>query len=111
MQNVPLWGGALSIRMPPRFKDISKFRQVPDTQEVFVDEQTDQVIEKCPMHCEWTIALEEYSYTCVNFVNKAIEMYIHMYFNHAKILDMIMHDRTCMKTVCHVLRHLVERYP
>lgn len=44
MQNVPLWGGALSIRMPPRFKDISKFRQVPDTQEVFVDEQTDQSV-------------------------------------------------------------------
>ena len=29
--------------MPLRFKDISNFRQVPDTQEVFVDEETDQV--------------------------------------------------------------------
>ena len=37
-----LFGGALEMSVPPRFYDISQLRQVPDTQEVFADGNTDQ---------------------------------------------------------------------
>eukprot|EP00045_Choanoeca_perplexa_P003431 m.31132 g.31132 ORF g.31132 m.31132 type:complete len:193 (-) comp12037_c0_seq1:1555-2133(-) len=40
----PLFGGALSCELPSRFTDISAFRQLPDTQEVFADAVTDQSI-------------------------------------------------------------------
>ncbi|EGC38065.1 hypothetical protein DICPUDRAFT_29264 [Dictyostelium purpureum] len=38
----PLYGGAIEISIPERFRDITQFRQVPDHQEVFVDEKSDQ---------------------------------------------------------------------
>jgi hypothetical protein len=34
----PLYGGSLVSTLPSSFKDVSLFRQVPDSQEVFVDE-------------------------------------------------------------------------
>ncbi len=37
-----LFGGALEASIPQRFYDISQLRQVPDTQEVFADGDTDQ---------------------------------------------------------------------
>jgi peroxiredoxin len=37
-----LFGGAAVIELPMRFVDVSLFRQVPDTQEVFADANTDQ---------------------------------------------------------------------
>lgn len=40
----PLFGGALSVTIPARLDDISQFRQVPDTQEVFADANTDQSV-------------------------------------------------------------------
>jgi hypothetical protein len=39
-----LFGGALAVALPARFVDVSAFRQVPDTQEVFSDAATDQSI-------------------------------------------------------------------
>lgn len=36
-----LFGGALSIKVPKDFKDVSVFRQVPDHQEVFVSNDSD----------------------------------------------------------------------
>ena len=43
-QAKPLFGGALVCDLPSRFTDISDFRQLPDTQEVFADAVTDQSI-------------------------------------------------------------------
>ncbi|XP_062505706.1 ran guanine nucleotide release factor-like isoform X2 [Corticium candelabrum] len=39
-----LFGGALSCVLPPGAKDVSEIRQVPDNQEVFVHEETDQSV-------------------------------------------------------------------
>ncbi|KAF2068875.1 hypothetical protein CYY_009806 [Polysphondylium violaceum] len=39
-----LYGGAIQIDIPARFIDITSFRQVPDHQEIFVDEKTDQSV-------------------------------------------------------------------
>eukprot|EP00047_Mylnosiga_fluctuans_P006789 m.249137 g.249137 ORF g.249137 m.249137 type:complete len:187 (-) comp15975_c0_seq1:154-714(-) len=39
-----LFGGAIALTLAPRFADISKFRQLPDTQEVFADATTDQSV-------------------------------------------------------------------
>ena len=39
-----LFGGAMGVALPARFADASVFRQVPDTQEVFVDGATDQSV-------------------------------------------------------------------
>ncbi|EGG18397.1 Ran GTPase binding protein [Cavenderia fasciculata] len=39
-----LYGGAMEIEIPTRFIDVSQFRQVPDHQEVFVDETSDQSV-------------------------------------------------------------------
>jgi hypothetical protein len=39
-----LFGGALSVQLDPRFFDVSNFRQIPDTQEVFADATTDQSV-------------------------------------------------------------------
>lgn len=36
-----LYGGALSSIVPAQFADASLFRQIPDNQEVFVDDATD----------------------------------------------------------------------
>lgn len=33
----PLFGGALETELPDNFADVSKLRQVPDNQEVFID--------------------------------------------------------------------------
>ncbi|KAA1115931.1 hypothetical protein PGTUg99_023142 [Puccinia graminis f. sp. tritici] len=35
-KEVPLFGGAITIELPPKIIDVSTFRQVPDTQEVFI---------------------------------------------------------------------------
>lgn len=40
----PLFGGALAMQIPSRFTDVSDFRQLPNTQEVFADALTDQSI-------------------------------------------------------------------
>lgn len=37
-----LFGGALRVELPARFEDVSGVRDVPDTQEVFVDARTDE---------------------------------------------------------------------
>jgi hypothetical protein len=37
-----LYGGALTIALPARFVDVSQWRQVPDHQEVFADQDTDE---------------------------------------------------------------------
>lgn len=39
-----LFGGTISINLPDNFQDVSKFRQVPDNQEVFVYKQSDASI-------------------------------------------------------------------
>lgn len=39
-----LFGGAFSLDIPPRFSDVSGVRQIPDNQEVFVDQNTDQSV-------------------------------------------------------------------
>ena len=39
-----LFGGAIVANVPPRFIDISSFRDVPDTQEVFCDEASEESI-------------------------------------------------------------------
>ncbi|KAL2171430.1 hypothetical protein VTG60DRAFT_2837 [Thermothelomyces hinnuleus] len=36
-ERVPLFGGALECELPANFADISKIRQVPDNQEVYID--------------------------------------------------------------------------
>jgi hypothetical protein len=43
-QLVELWGGAFSVRMPAGFLDASDLRPIPDNQEVFVHQDTDQSI-------------------------------------------------------------------
>ncbi|XP_073696867.1 ran guanine nucleotide release factor [Garra rufa] len=40
----PLFGGALSAIIPPSSQDISELREIPDNQEVFAHNQTDQSI-------------------------------------------------------------------
>eukprot|EP00127_Corallochytrium_limacisporum_P007092 Clim_evm11s242 gene=Clim_evmTU11s242 len=40
----PLYGGAFSVRLPPGFLDVSTFREIPDNQEVFNHENSDQSI-------------------------------------------------------------------
>jgi hypothetical protein len=37
-----LFGGAVEMSIPDRFQDISEFRQIPDSQEVFTDANEDQ---------------------------------------------------------------------
>lgn len=37
--STPLFGGALSAEIPAKFADVSKLRQVPDNQEVWIDEE------------------------------------------------------------------------
>ncbi|PKC05310.1 Ran-interacting Mog1 protein [Rhizophagus irregularis] len=39
-----LFGGSISMYIPPSFEDISNVRNVPDNQEVFADVNTDQSI-------------------------------------------------------------------
>ncbi|CAG8586363.1 12529_t:CDS:2, partial [Funneliformis mosseae] len=39
-----LFGGAISMYIPPSFEDVSNVRDVPDNQEVFADLNTDQSI-------------------------------------------------------------------
>ncbi|KAI4829532.1 hypothetical protein KUCAC02_023572 [Chaenocephalus aceratus] len=41
-QSHPLFGGALSAVLPHSAKDTSELREIPDNQEVFVHEHTDQ---------------------------------------------------------------------
>lgn len=36
-KRTPLFGGALEAELPDNFADVSKLRQVPDNQEVFID--------------------------------------------------------------------------
>lgn len=36
-KRTPLFGGALECDLPANFADVSKLRQVPDNQEVFID--------------------------------------------------------------------------
>eukprot|EP01102_Stenamoeba_stenopodia_P014985 TRINITY_DN505_c0_g1_i2.p1 TRINITY_DN505_c0_g1~~TRINITY_DN505_c0_g1_i2.p1 ORF type:complete len:208 (+),score=35.49 TRINITY_DN505_c0_g1_i2:117-740(+) len=38
----PLFGGAMSVVIPSRFKDVSQLREIPDNQEVLCDPSTDQ---------------------------------------------------------------------
>jgi hypothetical protein len=44
LEQKPLFGGAMSISIPTRFKDVTELREVPDNQEVFTDVHTDQSI-------------------------------------------------------------------
>ena len=37
-----LYGGAITFNVPSRFADVSRFRDIPDHQEVLVDADTDQ---------------------------------------------------------------------
>ncbi|KAL2163386.1 hypothetical protein VTH06DRAFT_5443 [Thermothelomyces fergusii] len=37
-KRVPLFGGAIECELPEHFADVSKIRQVPDSQEVYIDE-------------------------------------------------------------------------
>lgn len=39
-----LFGGAMSMAIPPRLADISDFRPVPDNQEIAADASTDQSV-------------------------------------------------------------------
>ncbi|KAF9896007.1 hypothetical protein BX616_008324 [Lobosporangium transversale] len=39
-----LFGGAITLNLPPKFDDISQFREVPDHQEVFVNADEDQSV-------------------------------------------------------------------
>jgi hypothetical protein len=39
-----IFGNCASIEVPPNFKDVSDFRQVPDNQEVFVSDDSDVTI-------------------------------------------------------------------
>ncbi|KAL7923143.1 hypothetical protein ACQKWADRAFT_290086 [Trichoderma austrokoningii] len=36
-KNIPLYGGAITCDLPKHFADVSKLRQVPDNQEVWID--------------------------------------------------------------------------
>lgn len=40
----PLFGGAITCTLPTAFVDVSRFREVPDNQEVFADAATDSAI-------------------------------------------------------------------
>ena len=42
--NISLYGGALKISLPSNFIDISKYRHVPDNQEVYSNAETDRSI-------------------------------------------------------------------
>ena len=44
MSNVELYGGAAEMFLPPGFFDVSKIRQVPDTQEGFANIDSDQAV-------------------------------------------------------------------
>ena len=44
MERRELFGGAIVMGVPRRFADVSGIRQVPDTQEVFVCQETDQSV-------------------------------------------------------------------
>ncbi|TPX18136.1 uncharacterized protein E0L32_002645 [Thyridium curvatum] len=48
-RNTPLFGGALSVELPDNFADVSKLRQVPDNQEVYIDKDgfTSIIFEIC----------------------------------------------------------------
>ena len=37
-RNTPLFGGAIVCDLPEKFADVSKLRQVPDNQEVWIDQ-------------------------------------------------------------------------
>ena len=39
-----LFGGAIIVKVPKDFKDVSQFRQVPDNQEVFVSSTSDETL-------------------------------------------------------------------
>ena len=39
-----LFGGGISVKVPKDFKDVSVFRQVPDHQEVFVSNESDDTL-------------------------------------------------------------------
>lgn len=39
-----LFGGGITIKVPNDFNDVSKFRQVPDNQEVFVSSTSDETL-------------------------------------------------------------------
>ena len=44
LEEIELFGGALSIKIPNDFNDVSGFRQVPDHQEVFVSRDSDDTL-------------------------------------------------------------------
>lgn len=44
METRHLFGDAMSIQLPPAFIDVSEIRQVPDSQEVFVDTESDHSV-------------------------------------------------------------------
>ncbi|EFX03758.1 ran GTPase-binding protein mog1 [Grosmannia clavigera kw1407] len=45
----PLFGGAMAVDLPEKFADVSKLRQVPDNQEVYIDKDgfTSIIVEIC----------------------------------------------------------------
>lgn len=43
-QDIGLYGGAISVQIPTDFIDASQFREIPDTQEVFVNTRQDDSI-------------------------------------------------------------------
>ena len=58
-----LFGGALSVCLPPRFVDVSQWREVPDHQEVLADADSDQsVVVECNqrLHCTDAVAAAEH---------------------------------------------------
>lgn len=48
-KNTPLFGGALVVDLPEKFADVSRLRQVPDNQEVYIDKDgfTSIIFEIC----------------------------------------------------------------
>lgn len=48
-RGIPLFGGALNVDIPDNFADVSKLRQVPDNQEVYIDKDgfTSVIFEIC----------------------------------------------------------------
>lgn len=39
-----LFGGGMIVKVPKDYKDVSQFRQVPDNQEVFVSNDSDETL-------------------------------------------------------------------
>ncbi|XP_062903690.1 ran guanine nucleotide release factor isoform X1 [Mobula hypostoma] len=70
----PLFGGSFSIVLPPHFTDVSDIRDVPDNQEVFVHNSTEQSIIVELLEYQSQVADEEaarYHFDDVTAINDA----------------------------------------